>query len=40
MRGDPIEIFKMINRISNYGKDFFKYFYSNWKFTVKIDFKT
>ena len=39
MRSDLIETFKLINGISNYDRRFFQYLSSNWKFTVKADFK-
>ena len=35
---DLIKTLKIINGISNYGRHFFHYFSSNWKFTVKTDF--
>ena len=39
MRDDLTETFKIIHRISYYIKPFFQYFFSNWKFTYKTDFK-
>ena len=39
MRSDLIETFAIINGISNHGRYFFQYFSSNWKISVKIDFK-
>ena len=33
-----LETFRIINGISNHGRRFFQYF-SNWKLTVKADFK-
>ena len=40
MKVDLIETFKMIIGISNYVGHFFHYFSLNWKFIIKLDFKT
>ena len=39
MSDDQIETFIMMNEISNYDRCFFQYLSTNWKFTVKTDFK-
>ena len=38
-RGDLTENFEENNGIFNYGRHFFRYVSSNWRFTDKTDFK-